>query len=327
MQLVAFQKCHAVFAACHQHGAKAMRVAQRTQGGDDVFFRIHRHAGRFREFHPVRRHQISPSIAAVIAPLGVHHHAPARCPRRLNQPRGCIAHQHTLAVIGQHHHRGGGGRIAGNPHQPISKALLDGCHFFVIRAQHVLAIGQKARLRRGGAPGLHQQPGLNSRLPADQPGQVTAGLVIAHHGNKGHRRAKRRQVAHHIARTAWHGDFAFHRQHRHRRFRADALRPAINIAVQHGIAHHQHRGTAELPRRGHQFSNGGFDQGTIHRGAFLTDLGNPSACRDASFQWRLTPPPGSAPQPEGSGNLSRAGRPDHSRRSGSERSASDCQQP
>ena len=266
MQLVAFQKRHAVFAACHQHGAKAMRIAQRPQGSDDIFFRVHRHAGGFRQLRTVRRHQISPGIAAIIAPLRVHHHAPARCPRRLDKPRGRIAHQHALAVIGQHHHRGGCGGIAGNPHQPIRKPLLDWPHFLMIRAQHVLTIGQKARFRRGGAPALHQQPGLNPRLPADQPGQVTAGLVIANHGNKGHGGTKRGQVAHHIAGTARHGDFAFHGQYRHWRFRADALRPAINIAVQHGITHNQRRSVAELPRCSHQFSDRDFSQWPIHEG-------------------------------------------------------------
>ena len=266
MQLVAFQKRHAVFAACHQHGAKAMRIAQRAQGSDDVFFRVHRHTGGFRQLRPVRCHQISAGIAAVIAPLGVHHNAPARCPRRLDQPRGRIAHQHALAVIRQHHHRRGGGGVTGNPHQPIRKPLLDGRHFLMIRTQHVLAIGQKARLRRGGAPSLDQQPGLNPRLPADQPGQVTAGLVIANHGNKGHGGTKRCQVAHHIPGTARHGEFAFHGQHRHRRFRADALRPAINITVQHGVTHYQRRSVAELPRRGHQFSDRDFSQWPIHEG-------------------------------------------------------------
>jgi len=152
----------------------------------------------------------------------------------------------------------------------------------MIRAQHVLAIGQKACLGRGGAPALDQQPGLNPRLPADQPGQVTTRLVIAHHRYKGHGGTKRGQVAHHIARTARHGDFAFHCQHRHRRFRADALRPAVNIAVQHGIAHHKHRGTAKLPRRSHQLSDGNFNQWPIHAGAPLPYLLNPSAGSGAS---------------------------------------------
>ena len=156
MQLVAIKQGHAVFAARHQHGAKAMRIAQRPQGSDDIFFRIHRHAGGFGQFRPVRCHQISPGIAAIVAPLGVHHHAPARCPCRLDQPRRRIAGQHALAVIGQHHHRGGGGGIARNPHQPIRKPRLDGPHFLMIRTQHVLAIGQKARFRRGGAPTLDQ---------------------------------------------------------------------------------------------------------------------------------------------------------------------------
>ena len=63
MQLIGIQQGHAVVTARHQHGAKAMRIAQRAQRGDDVFFRIHRHAGGFRQFGAVRRYQISPGIA------------------------------------------------------------------------------------------------------------------------------------------------------------------------------------------------------------------------------------------------------------------------
>ena len=43
---------------------------------------------------------------------------------------------------------------------------------------------------------------------------------------------------------AGHGDFAFHGQYRYWRFRADTLRPAIDVAIQHGIANHQYRSTA-----------------------------------------------------------------------------------
>ena len=68
--------------------------------------------------------------------------------------------------------------------------------------------GDVARLQRGGAAALHQQPRLHARLAADQAGQVGAGLVVADHRDERHRRAQRGQVAHHVAGAAGHRDLA-----------------------------------------------------------------------------------------------------------------------
>ena len=56
---------------------------------------------------------------------------------------------------------------------------MDRVGLLAIRAQKMLAGGQQACLYRRGAAALHKQPGFDIGLPADQPGQIRAGLVIA----------------------------------------------------------------------------------------------------------------------------------------------------
>ena len=62
-------------------------AAADRQGRLNLGVGIDRQAGCASQFAGVGLDQIDRAIAREIAPLGVHHHAPARCPRRLDQPR------------------------------------------------------------------------------------------------------------------------------------------------------------------------------------------------------------------------------------------------
>jgi hypothetical protein len=118
-----------------------------------------------------------------------------------------------------------------------------------IRTRQLLAAGDESGLRRGRPAALHQQPGLDPRLAADEPGQVAAGLVVADDGDEGDRGAECRQVADHVAGAAGQRHLAFHRQDGDRGLGADALDPAIDIAVEHGIADDEDGAALQLPDR------------------------------------------------------------------------------
>ena len=158
----------------------------------------------------------------------------------------------ALPVVRQHGDRGRRHRIARDPQQALGQPRLDRRVLLAVGAQQVLAGGEVARLQRGDAAALHQQPRFDVGLAADQAGQVRAGLVVAHHGDEGHRRAERGEVADDVAGTARHGHFTLDRQDGHRGLGADALHRAIDVAVQHDIAHHQHTGAAEQTDGGGQ---------------------------------------------------------------------------
>ena len=226
-----------------------MRGQQRAGGGGDLGLGPDGQARGLGQFRAARRDQVGAGVKAVVAALRVHHHPAPGGARGGDQALRRVAGQHPLLVVGQHHDRGRGHRIRRDPHQPVGQALLDGARRFVVGAHHLLAGGDEAGLGRGGAAALHQQPGLDARLAADQPGQVAARLVVPHHGHEGHRRTERGQVADDIARAAGQGDLALHRQDGNRRLGGDALHPAINVAVQHRVAHHQDGGAAKLADR------------------------------------------------------------------------------
>ena len=154
-----------------------------------------------------------------------------------------------FGVVRQHHHLGRRHRVGGDPHQPVRQPRLDGRELLVVGPQHVLPGGHEAGLGGGGAAALDQQPGLHAGLAADQAGEVAARLVVAHHGHEGHRRAEGGEVAHHVAGAARQRDLPLHGQHRHRGFRADARNPAVDVPVEHGVAHHQDGAAPQLPHR------------------------------------------------------------------------------
>ena len=202
----------------------------------------------------------------------VHHHLAAGAAGGGDQPGRGIPGQHALAVVGQHHDGGRRHRIGGDPHEAVGQPRVDGGALFMVGAEQLLAAGDETGLGGGGAAALHQQPGLDPRLAADQSGQVAARLVVADDGDEGHRGAQGGQVADHIAGAAGQRHLAVHRQHRHRRFRADALDPAIDVAVQHRVADDEDGAPFQLADRVQQLGRdraggggAGFGRGAVHR--------------------------------------------------------------
>ena len=158
---------------------------------------------------------------------------------------GHVPGQHPLVVVRQHGHGGGGQRVLGDAQQPLRELGVDGRGDLVVGTEQLLALGEVAGLGGGGAAALHQQPRLDVRLAADQPGQVGPGLVVAHHGDEGDGGAERGQVAHHVAGAAGHRHVALDGQDGDRRLGRDAVDGAVDIAVEHGVADDEDAGAGK----------------------------------------------------------------------------------
>jgi hypothetical protein len=88
--------------------------------------------------------------------------------------------------------------------------------------------------------GIDDQLGFETLLGVDHAAQGRAGVVLTHQADQHRLGAERRDVAGHVARAAQHGGFLLDRDHRHRRLGRDAVDRAIDEAVQHHVAEHQH---------------------------------------------------------------------------------------
>ena len=239
-------------AARHQNGTEGHFALERQRRGGQFGGGAHWQPGRQRQLLGVGHDQVGAGEAGQRAAAGVHHHAAAGGPRGGDDARRHIARQHALLVVAQHDHGGRRDRVGGDPHQPVGQAGVDRAGLFMIGAHDVLAAGDEAGLGRRRPAALHQQPWLDPQLAADQAGQFAARLVVAHHRDEGDSGPQRRQVAHHIAGAAGQSQLALHRQHRHRRLRTDATDPAIDVAIEHRIAHHQQRAASQQAHRGGQ---------------------------------------------------------------------------
>ena len=111
---------------------------------------------------------------------------------------------------------------------------------FQIGAHDLLLIGDVADFFRGAAAFRRQQGIGDARFARKKSLDARAGGILARAPDQGGAPAQRRDIARDIARPAQCRYFAFHRQHRHRRFRRDAGNARIDKAVEHDIAHHQH---------------------------------------------------------------------------------------
>ena len=148
---------------------------------------------------------------------------------------------------------------------------MDRVGLLPVGAQQLLAGGDQTSLQRRRPAALHQQPGLDIRLPADQPGQIRSGLIVADHGDEGRRRTQRGQIAHHVAGATRQRNLPLDRQDRHRRLQADPRYVAIGIAVEHDIADDQDIGVrqaAEQPPRDQAAARPGAVPGRVLSGSF-----------------------------------------------------------
>ncbi len=246
----AVEQRHAVLAAGHQHRAEAMRAPQMPCGGDDRGLVGDVHARRLGELAPVRLDQVGARIAAVVAALRIDDHAAAGRARGGDHRRGHIGRHHALAVIGDDGDRGRHHRVLHDAEQALGELRMDRRGDLAIGAQELLALGDVAGLHRGLAAALHQQPGLDIGLAADQPGEVRAGLVVAQHRDEGDGGAERREVAHDIAGATRHRHLARDGDDRDRRLLADPLDRPIDVAVEHRVADDEHAGAGEARDRG-----------------------------------------------------------------------------
>ena len=165
---------------------------------------------------------------------------------------GSAAGHQPLLVIRQHGDRSRRHGVARYAQQSFRQPRLHGRGFLAVGTQQLLAGRKVARFQRGDAAALHQQPGLDVGLAADQGGEIRACLIVANHRDERHRRAECGQVAHHVAGAARYCQFAIDRQDGDWRFRTDAFDLAIDVAVQHHVAHDQHAGAAKQANRSKQ---------------------------------------------------------------------------
>ncbi len=92
-----------------------------------------------------------------------------------------------------------------------------------------------------------------------------AGVIVADQTDQNSLAAQGRDIAGHIAGPAQHRGFTFDGDHRHGGFRRDAVDGAIDEAVQHHVAQHQHGLASE--------GVGQLGQGVVHEGAARLEAG------------------------------------------------------
>ena len=243
------QQGHAVVAASHHDRPKPMLCPQMLGSRDDLRLGFHRHVGGGGEFLTVRHHHVGAGIAGKIAAARIDDQLATGLARRFHQFRWHVGGQHPLAVVRQHRDTGRRHRIHRDPQQSFGQFRVNWIRLLAIRTQQLLAGGDQARLQRGRAAALHQQPGFHVRLATDQAGQFRSGLVIADDRDESRRHTQGRQVAHHVPRTAGQRDLPLDRQDRHRRFQADPGHLAIGVPVHHHIADDQYVGVRQPPNR------------------------------------------------------------------------------
>ena len=187
----------------------------------------------------------APAKRACSASVRIDDDAAIRLVRGCDQLRGNAFAQHALPVIGQQYHRRCRHRVPGHPQQALDKLGVHGVRVLAVGAQQMVALQgpalrNEARLDGGDAAALDQQPRLEPRLTADQSGKFGASRVVADHRDECDRRAERAKVAHDVARAPGHRQLPLNGQHGHRCLGADAGDLAVDVAVEHSIADHQH---------------------------------------------------------------------------------------
>ena len=127
---------------------------------------------------------------------------------------------------------------------------LRGQHFvfgrvFKIQAQQLLLAADHAQLDRGLELRVAAEAGRDARA-GHQGFELVAGFVVADHTEQRGPRAHGHDVVSHIGRAAHAFFLARDTHHRHRGFGRDTVHRAVPVAVQHGVANHQHAGLGEL---------------------------------------------------------------------------------
>jgi hypothetical protein len=173
--------------------------------------------------------------------------------------------QHALGVVGQHHHVDLAQVGAERRQQGLAVGLA---LVLAVGAQHLVRAGDVAGLLGGAALGVDDQGRVQAGLAVDQARQQPAGVVVADHAHQHRPAAQRRDVAGHVAGSAQHHRLALDGDHRHRRLGRDAVDRAIDEAVQHHVAQHQHGGAGKGSRQ--------LGQGVVHQvgRSFVSEKGH-----------------------------------------------------
>ena len=231
---------HPLGRAGDQNGRDAIACHDRAGGGGAFLIAATGLAGGQRHLRRIGGDAGGPGIAVEIGALGVHEDRQSG----RAQPRQHRRREHALAVIGEDDGIGArrqGSLDGGQQARGLSLALRP--RRLVIDAHHLLVAGHHAQLGGGGAGGAFHQPVLDGGIGDGVAQRLTARADEADQRGP---RAECGDIARHIACATGHGTLPPAGKHRHRRLGRDALDAAVEVAVKHHIADHQHMQGGEI---------------------------------------------------------------------------------
>ena len=233
-------EAHAILAARHQHTAELQR-RRHSPGLLLELLIVAEPPGHKLELLAVRRDQGGAAIGAVVFALGVYDH------RQSGGARGAdhlldVA-QPALTVIRDNDHVMAGELLEILIEERHARVLADGR--LEVYAHELLVARDHAQLDRG-IEQLVALQGVSYAGLVQQPRQAVRLLVVAADGEQRAARAQGADVARHVRRAAQALVHPGHRHHRHRRLGGDALHLAVPVAVEHGVADHEHPGLGDF---------------------------------------------------------------------------------
>jgi len=160
--------------------------------------------------------------------------------------------EHSLAVIAQDDPviRS---QILESGEQPLDRLPSQLQVALHIGADHLLVGGYDPGLQGGWSILAVNDTSRREISFGKHPFQVLSRLIMTHHTDHHHFRAKGADIAGHIGRaTQFHG-LALQTNHRHRCLGADTIDASPEEAVNHDIAHHRHPLVAEASQDIHRF--------------------------------------------------------------------------
>ena len=239
---VARHQRHAVLALRHQHRLAVGEDHGVARGLGDIGVAVGAAAGRLGKFLAVGREQRGAAIDREIRALGIDDDALAGLARSIDHVADDARSQHALGIVGEQHDIG-----ARELRQDgVDQLLLDLARRrrsqLPIGAQHVSGemLGDEAHLARGRPRRIVDQQALDPGLLRQRNRELHTHFVLADQADEDAARAKRSDIARHIAGAADIGLAAPGRDNRRRRFRRNPRHLAIDELVQHEIADAEH---------------------------------------------------------------------------------------
>ncbi len=179
------------------------------------------------------------------AALGVHQDRLACGARR----RDCLADdgiaQHALGVVRQHDDVGLRQSCAKLRKRGRRDGLRQRCFALNVRPQNLLTLADVASLECRGTVPVDDQQSLQRRSFRQPGAQLLAGFVDTHHADQDGVPSKIGDIPRDIGSAAGHIGGVLGSHHGHGRLGRHALHRAVDEAIEHHIAEHQHPSSGE----------------------------------------------------------------------------------